>query len=218
MMTTADARVVAYLNRLEEAAVRLRSERRIELVEEIRQHIDARLSDPGTTTAGQDAVDAVLARLGEPEEIVAAASEEPGALDPAFVSASAAPRRGSGGLEAAALVLLLFGGFLVLVGWIVGAVLLWMSPRWTVREKLLGTLVWPFGLATPVLVGGLAAAFTTGTPCQSTVTSGGVAVDTCSGVGGANVLAIVLTIAFFAAPLVVAGFLGVRASRRGAWK
>lgn len=217
MMTTTDPRVVAYLHRLEEAAARLRPERRAELVEEIREHIDTRLSDPGTTAPSGDAVDAVLARLGEPEEIVSAAAEEPGALDPAYVRAALEPRRGSGGLEAAALILLLVGGFLFFVGWIVGAVLLWMSPRWTVREKLLATLVWPGGLATPVLLGGLLA-FRTAGPCTETSSSVGVTVDQCSGVSGTNVLAIVLMVLAVAAPLVVTGFLGFRASRRGAWK
>ena len=47
--------------------------------------------------------------------------------------------------EWAALVLLQFGGFALLVGWIVGAVLLWTSNRWTTRQKLLGSLIWPSG-------------------------------------------------------------------------
>lgn len=47
--------------------------------------------------------------------------------------------------EWAALVLLLFGGFAVLIGWIVGAVLLWTSNRWTTGQKLLGSLIWPSG-------------------------------------------------------------------------
>ena len=57
-------------------------------------------------------------------------------------------------MEIAAVLLLLLGGvfFLVgggffLVGWVVGCVLLWASPRWRWTDKLLGTLVWPGGLA-----------------------------------------------------------------------
>jgi hypothetical protein len=30
---------------------------------------------------------------------------------------------------------------------VVGAVLLWISPRWRFRDKLLGTLIWPGGLS-----------------------------------------------------------------------
>lgn len=50
-----------------------------------------------------------------------------------------------GGLEMAAIILLLGGGFF-LVGWVVGAVLLWISPCWRLVDKLLGTVVWPGGL------------------------------------------------------------------------
>jgi len=46
----------------------------------------------------------------------------------------------------AAIILLLCGGFFFLVGWVVGAVLLWISPRWRLADKLLGTVVWPGGL------------------------------------------------------------------------
>ena len=46
--------------------------------------------------------------------------------------------------EVVALLLLLFGGF-VIFGWFIGVYLLWTSDRWKVAEKLLGTLVWPFG-------------------------------------------------------------------------
>jgi hypothetical protein len=55
-------------------------------------------------------------------------------------------------MEAAALVLLLLGGFVFGVGWIVGLVLLWSSSVWTWWEKLLGTLIVPGGLALPLYV------------------------------------------------------------------
>jgi hypothetical protein len=51
------------------------------------------------------------------------------------------------------IVVLLFGGFVFLVGWIVGLIMLWSSRRWTTLEKLIGTLVLPGGIvAIPVLV------------------------------------------------------------------
>jgi hypothetical protein len=40
-----------------------------------------------------------------------------------------------------ALVLLLFGGFLLGVAWIFGLSLLWTSPSWTRQEKRLGSIV-----------------------------------------------------------------------------
>jgi len=46
----------------------------------------------------------------------------------------------------------LIGVFLMLVGWLVGVVLLWTSDLWTVREKLVGTLLVPGGLAIAPLV------------------------------------------------------------------
>jgi hypothetical protein len=45
------------------------------------------------------------------------------------------------------IVLLVFGGFLALIGWIVGAWMLWWSSAWTKVEKLIGTFVVPGGLA-----------------------------------------------------------------------
>jgi hypothetical protein len=54
-------------------------------------------------------------------------------------------------LEVVTLVLLLIGGLLPglgLTGWVVGAVLLWLSVRWTAPEKLVATIIWPGGLGT----------------------------------------------------------------------
>src|SRR6266550_3286950 len=42
-------------------------------------------------------------------------------------------------------LLLVAGGLVLFLGWVVGVALLWAGPRWTTREKLLGTLVWPLG-------------------------------------------------------------------------
>lgn len=45
-----------------------------------------------------------------------------------------------GALAITAVVLVLIGLSLFLVGWVVGCVLLWVSPRWRWTDKLLGTL------------------------------------------------------------------------------
>lgn len=209
MMTTADPRVVAYLQRLEEAASGLRAERRAELVAEIRDHISSRLADLGPPAAGEDPVERTLARLGEPEEIVAAAADEVDAVEPSQIGLGPERRRGSRGLEAAALVLLLIGGFVFVVGWIAGVVLLWMSARWTVWEKVLGTLVWPGGLATPVLFGGLMG----GEVCRTSTDPGGVT-TICE--AGSSALGTSLFVLSLVAPLVMVVFLGMRASRRAA--
>jgi hypothetical protein len=58
--------------------------------------------------------------------------------------------------------LLLLGGFLILAGWFWGVYRLWTSRGWTRRDKLIGTLVWPYGV-----FGGLMPAFffaATGSP------------------------------------------------------
>jgi hypothetical protein len=53
--------------------------------------------------------------------------------------------------DAVTVFLILVGGVLVPVaGWVVGAVMLLTSRRWTVRDKLVGLLVWPGGLALAV--------------------------------------------------------------------
>jgi hypothetical protein len=68
------------------------------------------------------------------------------------VSAIPAPRT-AGRREVAAVILLLFGGVVVtFLGWLAGVVLLWLSPPWRVREKVLGTLVLPGGLAPAIFM------------------------------------------------------------------
>jgi hypothetical protein len=52
-----------------------------------------------------------------------------------------------GHMEVWAMALLILGGFVFLVGWLAGVLLLWTSPRWRWPDKLLGTLIWPGGLA-----------------------------------------------------------------------
>ena len=131
--------VAEYLKRLRRAAAQLPPDRRTELVAEIEAHLADAL-DPGVTDA--EAL-RVLRRLGPPEAIVAA--EEPAAAAPAR-------RQPRGRKEWLAMVLLLFGGFIAGFGWLVGVLLLWISRAWTVREKLIGTLVVPGGLLLPIYI------------------------------------------------------------------
>jgi hypothetical protein len=134
-MTTTTIHPLAadYLDRLEHAARRLPRGERRELVEDIGAHLAE------ATNAGMSDAEAltVLDRLGDPEEIVdAQLPDEPYRGD----------RRGLH--EWAAIFLLLFGGFLFFVGWVAGLILLWSSRAWSVRDKLIGTLIVPGGLAT----------------------------------------------------------------------
>lgn len=151
-MSTDDQLVAEYLSKLAAAAAVLPAGRREELVEEISAHIAealAVLPAPGLPggTRGQGSVAQVLEQLGRPDDIVRAAAEddEPGP--------GPTRRPGRGRLQAGAVVLLLLiGGFLIGLGWLAGAALLWASPRWDTRDKLLGTLIWPGGLAAVLAV------------------------------------------------------------------
>jgi hypothetical protein len=83
--------------------------------------------------------------------------------------------------------LLSFGGFLGILGWVIGVYLLWTSSSWTRREKVIGTFVLPGGLALlvfPPIV------FSSTETCYKE--SGQAAV--CSTSGGSDVL-IVITLA-----------------------
>jgi uncharacterized membrane protein len=145
MSTSADALVEEYLDRLERELADFPSARRRELVQEISEHIaEARAGLEPETEAD---VRNLLDRMGDPADIAAEARGPA----PETVPTTAAVERGSGALDVAALILLLLGGVVIpVIGWLVGVVLLWISSAWTARQKLLGTLVVPGGLALPV--------------------------------------------------------------------
>ena len=121
-----------YLKRLKKAAANLPRARRNELLAEIESH----LSEALPADAGEAEALNVLERLGEPADIVAEAGT------------GQAPVARAGLNEWLAIPLLLVGGFILIVGWFVGVALLWNSRIWTLRDKLIGTLVLPGGLAT----------------------------------------------------------------------
>jgi hypothetical protein len=165
MSTDDDQLVEDYLRELHIAAQGLPADRRDELIEEITAHIaEARQSD-GSPMAVRN----ILDRLGDPADIVQAAADTPpgspawsgapgsGAGHPAGQPAAQPGRAGA--LELAAVLFLLLGGIVIpVLGWFIGVVLLWLSPRWTAKDKLLGTLVWPGGLLAPVLLAAAGAA------------------------------------------------------------
>ncbi len=139
MTRTPEQLVADYLDRLERELADLPRGRRRELVEEIAEHIeDARASGADDEAA----VRSLLDRVGDPADIAAEARSRPDV-----------PTRRSRFLEIAALVLLLVGGVVLPVfGWFVGVALLWASAVWTTRDKLIGTLVVPGGLALPIFL------------------------------------------------------------------
>lgn len=172
------------------AEQRLGARRSAELVEEIGEHIDAAIA------AGQPDMD-VLDRLGSPREIVEAeVSEAPAPQQPRLRAQ-----------DVIAIFLLLGGGFIFLIGWFIGAGLLWISDRWTTRDKLVGTLLLPGGLTGVFVVGGMVATTTT---TVETCSSGGVC-TTVGGDSGSPWLGITLGILLLVTPIVSAVYLAVRA-------
>ncbi|HLJ02320.1 MAG TPA: hypothetical protein VKT31_02720 [Solirubrobacteraceae bacterium] len=127
---TTDPIVRDYLNDLRRAARRLDKARARELQAEIEAHLQEAIPED----ASEAQVRNELERLGTPEEIVEAERPAP-------------PPAAAGIHEWAAIFLLLFGGFIFLIGWFAGLILLWSSRCWRTSEKWLGTMLIPGGLA-----------------------------------------------------------------------
>lgn len=149
MTTNVDALVVAYLDRLNHAARDLPPDRRSELLESIGEHISA--ARAAGAAADEAAVRTLLDRLGEPDDIVAAARDDRVDGQPAATPQLVAVQPGTG-RELGAVLMLTVGSMLPVIGWLAGVALLWSSRRWRTREKLLGTLVVPGGPALVLLL------------------------------------------------------------------
>ncbi|SRR6266536_1085161 len=202
-MRTADQLVSDYLRQLRKELSDLPRTSRQEVLDEIEEHIAEARNEVGAEN--ETAVRNVLERLGDPATIADEARERFGVQ-----------RSPAGWREIAALVLLPVGGVILpLIGWFVGLILLWASDAWTTRQKLLGTLVVPGGLAIPVWM--LFFATTSSETCSGPgdVRTGGGGRVTCT--GGTSALEEALWIALFAvlviAPIVVAILLARRIRR-----
>jgi hypothetical protein len=191
----ADQLTDGYLARLSDAARDLPRGPRRELIDDMRAHIaEARARETGEETDAT--ILNILDRLGEPSVVVAEARERLG-IRPAQ------PFR-PGVLEVFALVLLPFV-------WPIGVILLWISPAWNTRDKILGSLLPPGGY--PLLLYFGAAVAVSGGSCSSGgASSGQVIQQSCSPgspawqVVGAIILSVVLAIL----PLATAAYLAVR--------
>lgn len=180
----------AYLKRLRRAGRRLPPGRLRELLAEIEAHLSEAI-DPSASDAQALTV---LDKLGEPDAIIAAETPQPEEL---------ADRRGT--REWAAIILLLLGGFIFGVGWVVGLVLLWSSRAWTAREKWIGTLVIPGGLATGALIGLIAVSAPTKQLCKGI--AGGVAHCTPAAGQSTPILGVALFALLVLAPIVTSVYL-----------
>ncbi|MGQ0680331.1 MAG: HAAS signaling domain-containing protein [Actinomycetota bacterium] len=160
MKTSGNKLVDGYLGRLDRSLRGLPAQRREEVIAEISSHIAegrAELAD-----ADEAGLRNLLERLGAPQEIALEARRRLGlSLQPRWTDTAAIP-------------LLLIGGVVVpVLGWIVGAIFLWMSGVWDFRDKLLATLIFPGGLGLPLAAGAA------GTVMISEVcTSGGGIIET----------------------------------------
>ena len=126
----ADQLVSDYLGRLDSALAGLPEARREEILDEITNHIAeerSRLDDESDADLRN-----LLDRVGDPGEVAGAARDE--TVEPQVQR----PSRRIGPVEVLALVLTpLF--------WPAGVILLWLSPAWNLRDRLIGTLLPPGG-------------------------------------------------------------------------
>ena len=195
MNGTRHREVGEYLRRLQRSMGDLPAERRDEILAEIEEHISEDLAErPAATDAD---VRNVLERVGDPGDIAAEARERFG-IKPARRSWT----------DPAAVILLLIGGFTI-IGWFVGVVLLWISDAWNTRDKIIGTLVVPGGLAGALGVG-LASTGVQGGSCGPVETT--VAPGACATVPSTDgsVVGLILVVLVVVAPIATAVYLSLR--------
>jgi hypothetical protein len=192
--TTLHPLAADYLRSVREAAHGLPRTERRELLAELEAHLQEATQETSTDAE----VHGVLDRLGEPQEIVDA--YEANLRSDADLPRPARP----GWREYAAIPLLLVGGFIVGIGWVIGLVLLWSSPVWRTREKWLGTLVIPGGLLIP---GGLAIILLTASPQMCRTLANGARTCTPASIGGLEAPMFVLIVTLAIAALATATYL-----------
>jgi hypothetical protein len=190
-----------YIQRLERSMHDVPASRRNEIVAEIREHLNETLAHlpPDATEADvRNAIESV----GEPDDIASEARDRLG-IRPVQARWT----------DTAAVILLPIGGVILpFFGWVIGLIFLWMSSVWTTKEKILGTLIVPGGLLPALYLTLVPTSFRTCT--QYTVD--GATVSECSGPNGTNVIMLILGIALFVAPILIAVYLGKRLRTRTA--
>jgi hypothetical protein len=189
----ADQLIEGYIARLNGAAGDIPKSARQELISDVRTHIDeARARDTEETDA---TVLNILDRLGEPAVVVAEMRERLGLR-------IERPYR-PGLLEVAAVILLPFV-------WPVGVILIWMSPAWHWRDKLIGTLIPPGGYMGLSFI--LLAGVTSGSTCGTVRDQAGNLLQSgCTGPPELpGVLVVLWTLLLFGSPLITATYLALR--------
>lgn len=138
-----------YIGRVDAAARGLPPDRRIELLDQLREHLDAVSQSPGAT---ESSVLAAIDRLGDPTEIAASEIDLPAQPAPVAVAST---RSAWGPLEVMTVVLLIAGAVLFLVGQLGGLICLWFSSQWSRREQI-GVTIFVLGSFTLAAVAVLA--------------------------------------------------------------
>jgi hypothetical protein len=209
----ADQLIDGYLARLRVAATDLPSSVRDELIEDMRAHIaEARTREPQETDA---TILNILDRLGEPDAVVAEAGRRPDAFGSGQPSGRAEPYR-PGILEIVTVVLLPFV-------WPVAVILLWISPAWKTRDKVIGTVLPPGGYPGILFLGlfvahagaaGIGYVSGSGNSCTSTTDIAGNTQTLCTSATPLQVigvvLSVVLVVVLWLLPLITAGYLAIR--------
>lgn len=186
--------VTRYLKDLDRALRDVPADRRREIVDEIHEHIAEAAAERGPEMTESE-LRSVLDQVGHPESIAEEARERFGIR-----------RKRGGAMEGIAVVSLLLGGLLIpLLGWVLGVILLWASSVWSTRDKIMGTLVVPGGLAAPLALAALALS------SDNCVRPPGGGPQECS--DGGLFLGEVLLIALALAPIAMAIYLGRKAFR-----
>jgi uncharacterized membrane protein len=119
-----DRLVYIYLKDLDTELRGLPDSQRREILEEVREHISEARAAHFSETATD--IRTVLERLGDPAEIAGEARNRFGVVN----------KPGTPVLEIATLVLMV----IPFAGWVLSAVLLWLSNMWTRGDKVVGTI------------------------------------------------------------------------------
>lgn len=125
----ADKLVRRYLAQLDAALQGVDFSRREEILAEVHEHIEQ--GRDGLDTDDAASVRTLLDRVGDPAAIAAEAG---------------APPPDSRRWDAWAPWLIIFGPIVSGLGWAAGMLILWTSPTWSQRDKLIATIVSPAGL------------------------------------------------------------------------
>ena len=205
----ADQLIDGYLARLRVAAIDLPSSVREELIEDMRAHIaEARAREAEETDA---TILNILDRLGDPELLVAELRQRPTPV-PSRQSSAWPGLYQSGILEIGALVLLPFV-------WVIGVILLWVSPAWKTRDKVIGTIFSLGGYPAIFIIGGafghhFIGVTWSGNSCTSSTDSAGNVTQACTSMPAWEVIGLILSIALVVVvwllPVITSAYLAVQ--------